>query len=68
MSNTAAPLTAAADNSLVWGQNLQPIFEQEEDEIHDWSNSFLYDENGRSTQDQSLVPQLRAHQNIEKEW
>jgi len=35
-------------------------FEQEEDETHDGSDSFLCDENERSTQDQSLVPQPRA--------
>jgi len=44
--------TAAVDISPIHGQNLQPIFEKEEDE----------------TQDQSLVPQPRAHQNIENEW
>ena len=47
---------AAVDNNPVQGQNLQPIFEQEEDETHDGSDSFLCDENGWSTQDQSLVP------------
>jgi hypothetical protein len=67
-SSTAAPLTAAADNSPIHGHNLQPIFEQEEDKSHDGSNSFLCDEYRRSTQDQSLVPQPRAHQNIKKEW
>ena len=59
---------AAVDNNPVRGQNLQPIFEQEEDETHDGSDSFLCDENGWSTQDQSLVPRPRAHQNIKKEW
>ena len=44
--------TSVANISSIHGQSLQPIFEQEEDE----------------TQDQSLVPQPRAHQNIEKEW
>jgi hypothetical protein len=68
-SSIAAPLqTAAADISPIHEQNLQPIFEQEEDESHDGSNSFLCDEYRRSTQDQSLVPQPRTHQNIEKEW
>jgi hypothetical protein len=60
--------TAAADISPIHGQNIQPIFEQEEDEINDGSDSFLCDEYERSTQDQSLVPQPRAHQNIENEW
>jgi hypothetical protein len=46
----------AADISPFHGQNLQSIFEQEEDETHDGSDSFICDENGRSTQDQSLVP------------
>ena len=50
----------AADSSPSHGLNLQLIFEQEEDETHDGSDSFLCDENGRSTQDQSLVPQPRA--------
>jgi hypothetical protein len=55
-SNTTAPLTAAANNNSIHGQDLQPIFEQEKDETHDGSDSFLYVEYGRSTQDQSLVP------------
>jgi hypothetical protein len=37
--------TAVANISLCHGQNLQPIFEQEEDETHDGSDSFLCDEN-----------------------
>ena len=52
--------TVAADISPIHGQNLQPIFEQEGDETHDGSDSFLCDENRRSTQDQSLVPQPRV--------
>jgi hypothetical protein len=60
--------TTAVDISPSHRQNLQPIFEQEEDETHDGSDLFLCDENGWSTQDQSLVSQPRAHQNIKKEW
>ena len=39
---------------------MKPTTFEQEDETHDGSDSFLCDENGRSTQDWSLVPQPRA--------